>query len=298
MQAVICKFLWTAFRAYPLFSGGGTLANSKLPTWASVPLGDRAIATLRSGAHLVVNPQECLGRSVYYTGEWDPKITWVLNRLLRAGDTFIDIGAHCGVTAVAAAQRVGPFGLVHAFEPQPDLAAMLKESASINGLLNVHIHNVALSAEAGKMDLFITENKQILATLEKSGGNYHSIKVRVENASDCLRKLRLEKVRLIKIDVEGHEIKVLRGARNFLSVTPPDAILFESVPAEGPFWERPAVTLLSSMGYRFISIPKQLLRMHTNVVAAGISPDSSCHDFVAASDALFNQVADALSASR
>jgi len=293
MQASICKLLQASLRLYPLYSGAGTLANTRLPAWASSVLGDRAVTTLRSGVRLIVNPQECLGRSVYYTGEWDPKITWVINRLLRTGDTFIDIGAHCGVIAVAGAARVGASGMVHAFEPQPDLAAMLKASASANGFMNVRVHNIALSDRTGEMNLFIPANKQVLATLEGDGGDHPSIRVPVECASDYLKNLNLKHIRLIKIDVEGHEETLLRGARDYLAKTPPDAILFESVPTEGPFWRRPAVMLLSTMGYHFIAVPKRLIRMSTHLVLDS-EPDPACHDFVAAQLHTLDQITDAL----
>jgi hypothetical protein len=152
--------------AYPLFSGAGTIANSKWAVWASSVLESRVLTKLRCGSKLVVNPNEYLGRSVYYSGDWDRKITWVISKLLRPGDVFIDIRAHCGVAAIAAAKLVGSLGAVHAFEPQPDLAAMLAESAESDGHNCVHIHNIALSDKAGELDLSIVGGKQIYATLE------------------------------------------------------------------------------------------------------------------------------------
>jgi FkbM family methyltransferase len=260
-------------------------------------LEGRVLAKLRCGARLVVNPNEYLGRSVYYTGDWDRKITWVISKLLRPGDVFIDIGAHCGVAAIAAAKLMGPSGVVHAFEPQPDLAVMLAESAKSNGYNGVYVHNIALSDKAAELDLFIVEGKQIYATLEPSDARHKRIQVRVENASDFLMGLNLEKVRLIKIDVEGHEETILSAARRFLDATPVDAILFESVATEGSFWRRHTILLLASMGYRFISIPKRMLTMKTFVVADQIDPDPACHDFVAVSSGKFDEIANALKMS-
>jgi len=290
--------LRTAFKFYPFYSGIGTVANLKLPTWASQDLDDRAVTRLRSGAELVVNPHEFLGRSVYYSGEWDTKITWVIERILRKGDMFIDIGAHCGVTAIAAAAKIGPSGAVHAFEPQPDLAKMLAESADRNGFHHVHVHNVALSDKAGTFDLYLPTGKQIYGTLEPGNGadGVPHVSVRVEQASEFLSGLKLGCVRLIKIDIEGHEEAVFRGAAAFLDQTPTDAILFESVAAEGPFWQRKAVLRLSAMGYRFIGIPKRLFVMTTEIVRDGVDPNPDSHDFIAARSDNFEEIAQRLNA--
>ena len=293
MRAAVRFIIRSALQKYPLVSGVGTLANGKLPRWASADLKGTVIAKLKCGAKIIVNPQEFLGRSVYYAGEWDHKVTWVIRRLLRPGDTFIDIGAHCGITALSAASIVGSSGTVYAFEPQPDLADLMDQSGRLNGFSNLRVHKVALSNEDGEGILFIPWGKQIYGTfLERPG--HSSIKVTKVNSGSFLNSIDGVHVRLIKIDVEGHEYEVLRGAEDFLLRSPPDAILIESVWQEGPFLQRKAISYLSKLGYSFIELPKSLFSVDPRIVNG--MPRQTSRDFVAAAPGKLNSVAVLLNA--
>src|SRR5438067_1424811 len=116
-----------ACRLYPLFSGCGALANLPLLRRLAPPAGT-VTTDLRDGSRIRVRPGDYIGRAVFFFGDLDPKLRWVFSRVLRPGDAALDIGANCGVMSLFAARLVGPAGQVHAFEPQPDLAALLRES--------------------------------------------------------------------------------------------------------------------------------------------------------------------------
>ena len=265
-------------RAYPFYSGCGTITNSRPFIKATESIDSPVPTTLRDGTRMLVDPHEFLGRSIYFSGEWDPKITWALRRLLQPGETVIDIGAHCGATALIAARLVGPQGAVHAFEPQPVLAQMLRDSAKMNGFEQLHVHELALSDSDGKAELFIPNDKLILASLNPVSGAT-SLAVEKRRAGDFLEDLNLGEIALIKIDVEGHELDVFRGAAEFLEHNRPRAILFESVEKEGPFRQRPPVRLLSDLDYVFYALPKRMLSMKT-IFVADMEP-AGCHDFIA-----------------
>lgn len=248
--------------------------------WATEGLRAPVNVKLRNGLKLRVNPQEFLGRSVYYTREWDPKITWAIERILRKGDTFLDIGAHCGITSLIAAGAVGSEGHIHAFEPQPQMASLLKETARLNGLTNFEVHELALSSENGTGELHIQFDKPILASFDRSDAPGQAISVQKRKSGDYIRSLDLNPIRLVKIDVEGHEIDILTGSDGYFeSENTPEAILFESIDREGPFWQRPVVNWLHSLGYVFFALPKQMVRMYTVRVEGDTTP--GWHDFVA-----------------
>ena len=76
-----------------------------------------------------------------------------------------------------------------------------------------------------------------------------------------LESLQLGPIRLMKMDVEGHETDIIAGAEAFLRRNPPDAILFELNEYDGAFGEQELVTQISALGYRFAEIPKSLWRM-------------------------------------
>lgn len=281
MRSLSLSFLTFLGHSLPVASGLGMFAEMGWCQWAVASLGQKAEARLRSGLRLIIDPTEYLGRTVLLTGEWDPKVTWVCQKLLRNGDTFIDIGAHCGVVAVEAARLVGPSGKVHAFEPQPRLAEFLRQSASINALSGLQVHQVALSDQDGQARIFMRGGKQILASLVPTPGVEHNLEITTRAAEPYLRGLNLTQVRLLKMDIEGYEYALLQAMAGVLNEGILENILFESVPAEGPFWERPAVQLLAKAGYQFYALPKTLLTFRAVPVSPGVEPAGGPHDFVA-----------------
>ena len=272
------QILRAVLQLYPFYSGCGTIANQKLCQAATVGMKRTVAAPLRNGYTAVVDPQEFLGRSIYFTGEWDPKITWACNKILREGDTFLDIGAHCGVSSLYASKLVGSSGAVYSFEPQPALARMLRESVDLNDIRNIHVHEVALSRCDGTASLHIQSDKPILASLARSGTG-STIEVITKDAGAYLQRLDVGPIRLIKIDVEGHEPEIFRSAYEFLSHNRPDAILFESIDKEGPFYERETVKALASLGYSFFALPKSMFTMRT--IEVGSHANREWHDFIA-----------------
>ncbi len=281
MRSLSLSFLTFLGHSLPVASGLGMFAEMGWCQWAVASLGQTAEARLRSGLRLIIDPTEYLGRTVLLTGEWDPKVTWVCQKLLRNGDTFIDIGAHCGVVAVEAARLVGPSGKVHAFEPQPRLAEFLRQSASINALSGLQVHQVALSDQDGQAKIFMRGGKQILASLVPTPGVEPNLEITTRAAEPYLRGLNLTQVQLLKMDIEGYEYALLQAMEGVLNEGILENILFESVPAEGPFWERPAVQLLAKAGYQFYALPKTLLTFRAVPVSPGVEPAGGPHDFVA-----------------
>ena len=280
MRSILRNLFRAGLRNYPFYSGAGTIANLRPFEWATEDLLSPVSVRLRNGLILRVNPQEYLGRSVFYTRDWDPKISWAVERILRRGDTFLDIGAHCGITSLIGAGAVGKTGRVHAFEPQPQMVSLLKETVRLNGLSNLQIHDFALSSTNGVAELHIQFDKPILASLERSDDSGQTISVKRRKSGEYLRTLDLGPIRLIKIDVEGHELEILQGSAGYFeNENMPSAFLFESIDAEGSFWSRPVVKWLHSLGYVFFALPKRMMSMHA--VRVGSDTTSGWHDYVA-----------------
>ena len=106
----------------------------------------------------------------------------------------------------------------------------------------------------------------------------------VKHADPYLRDLGLSQVRLMKMDVEGHEEQVLRGATAFFERTPPQVVVFEHNRYETPFWEHPVIQFLSSRGYMLASVtPRTKFAPELRIM----QPSSDAvdgHDFVAIYD--------------
>ncbi|MGH7293079.1 MAG: hypothetical protein ACREJT_17790, partial [Myxococcota bacterium] len=127
------RLLRALSRCYPLKSGLGTLASSR-PFLRALD-GEQGLhwARLRCGAQILVPLDDFVGRALWFFGDLDPKLTWICERLLRPGDTVLDIGANLGLVSLIARERVGASGAVHAFEPQPELVELIGQSARANG---------------------------------------------------------------------------------------------------------------------------------------------------------------------
>jgi FkbM family methyltransferase len=220
-----------------------------------------------------VDPTDYVGRAIYFMGELDPKVTWALRRVLRPGDTFIDVGANQGLLSCIAAGLVGPRGRVHAFEPQPRIAALLRRSVADARLSQVTVHEVALSDRDGVARLAVPAGNAGAASLEPHVGGAPGAEVEVElvRGDGYLASLGVRRVRAMKVDVEGHEGPVFAGLRGVLeSPAAPDLIVFESA-NDRPLAERESCRVLihPPLQYRLADLPPALLRPSARWIAPG-----------------------------
>lgn len=139
--------------------------------------------------------------------------------LLAEGEVFVDVGANIGTVTAAAAGAVGPTGAVLAVEPHPVTAASLRRTVAVNGLRQVACLEVACSDAPGVADLTDEPRRDDTNRLDPSpstsgptgGSRGATVAVEVTTLAEVLRGQRFDRVDLVKIDVEGHEVEVLRG---------------------------------------------------------------------------------------
>ncbi|MEM8558298.1 MAG: FkbM family methyltransferase [Bacteroidota bacterium] len=278
LRPVLRRGLSALGHLYPLQTGCGKLARTRLCRWASQGDGIGA-ARLRNGMWLQVPLSDFVGRAVYYFGDLDPKVTWVLRRLLRPGDTVLDIGANLGLVSHYAAGLVGPRGQVHAFEPQPRLVALMEASMRANRLGNLRIHHLGLGEEAGDLDLFIpSHNYGAASFVVEAGATGERVRVPVVNASAYFERVGIGTVRLVKMDVEGFEPTVLRGAAAFFDRVGPHAVLLELNRAGHHGGNDEAVQILQGQGYVFYNLPRHAL---SNFVTRSGGGNGWSHDVLA-----------------
>jgi FkbM family methyltransferase len=139
-----------------------------------------------------------------------------IKRLLAQGDVFYDIGANIGFFALVGARQVGPDGAAYAFEPVPDNAQAIREGAKLNGLPNLEVIEGAVGSRAGRDRLLLVEDLS-WSHLESQGGwhpgTVDTLEVEVVTIDELVRSGRIRPPDLVKIDVEGAEVDVLRGMR-------------------------------------------------------------------------------------
>lgn len=152
--------------------------------------------------------------------------------LLRPGDTFIDIGANHGSFAIAAAHAVGPEGAVLAFEPQADLAALVEQSLAHAPAGLKRTFGVALGEHRGEVSLWVPRDSSGAASVARpvdTAAILRPEKAPVDTLDHVLRDMSLPGRMVIKLDVEGYETAVLRGAVETLRAHQP-AIVSEFFP--------------------------------------------------------------------
>jgi FkbM family methyltransferase len=271
-------------RRYPFLSGYGTFANSRLVQVAAGGKGGLVWSRLRSGPEILVPLSDYIGKAVFFLGDLDRKISEVIRRIVRPGDRVLDVGANLGVVTLQLAHLVGPKGVVHSFEPNPAVHQLLERSIERNQLANVRLHKCALGADDGTtLTLTFSEENAGLGTVCRtgSGDGWSSVQVPVRTLSALAAECDFGPVRLMKMDVEGFELTVLRGAQAWLATNPPEAIVFESNEGRDPSEPDPVVSFLSEQGYAFYSIPKRLFSLKLIPYQLGDSHVSTSHDMLA-----------------
>ncbi|MET0619006.1 MAG: FkbM family methyltransferase [Thermoanaerobaculia bacterium] len=145
---------------------------------------------------------------------------------LAPGDAAVDVGANKGAYLYWMRRAVGPGGSVIAFEPQAGLARYLENVRTCLGWENVSVREVALSDSAGRKSLHVPgwENSPGASLEIAVGGNAREVDV--DTLDHQLEGAGLPRIALVKVDVEGHELAVFRGAEQTLSSSRP-ALLFE-----------------------------------------------------------------------
>lgn len=151
----------------------------------------------------------------YSGGKNEYPVQQVIARYLKQGDVFYDIGANVGFFSLIAARLVGASGQVYAFEPVPANASLIQKNAEINNLRNITVFQKAISDNNGKGDLIQTEHpggaKLSVVDTPLNSPIKMIIPVEVISIDGLLINRDILPPKLVKIDVEGAEIQVLKG---------------------------------------------------------------------------------------
>ncbi len=161
-----------------------------------------------------------------------PELEFIL-RMLEPGMTFFDIGANVGVFSVAAGRSLQETqSSIYAFEPCPATFAILEKNLHENGLASVRAQCMAVSEQSGEASLYVNAAmKDGLNSLEDpSHGDAEvvgTVAVRVTTLDEFVAEKSISRVDVMKVDVEGAELLVFRGARGLLAREDAPLILYE-----------------------------------------------------------------------
>lgn len=182
-------------------------------------LGDGGVNLLvrgRDGWFVYNRHDEYIGRSLEHYGEYNWFEAQLLSQLLRPGDVVVEVGANIGSHTVGLAKAVGPGGRVYAFEPQRVVFQLLCANVALNSLLWTHCVQAAVGAAPGQVSVPAVEYTRpgnfggVPMLPAQSGGE----QVPLLTLDTCMN---LDRLRLLKIDVEGMEQAVIEGARDLIT---------------------------------------------------------------------------------
>lgn len=213
------------------------------------------VARLLDGHFVYVDPlDEAVGAHLIARGYWESWIHQVVCDLVQPGDHVIEVGANFGVYTLAMARLVGPDGFIESFEANPGLAALVDRSVRFNGYAGrVRMIPKAASNRAGTVSFAVSRRNagggalsDDPTGLSEDGRLITVPAVRLDNECD------VKKTRLLRMDAEGSEPLILRGATRLLKN--PDLVVvmeWDVVQMRARADVPEFVAWLASMGFRF-----------------------------------------------
>ena len=254
---------WT--RMYQAIGGGGFDDDDAIDShW---PSGDqRAIRGRRHGLQLVLNLQAWPERRTYFSGTYfQHELEILFEVLLRPGDQFLDIGANIGMISTLASPLIGRAGVGFSFEPNPDVYAKLKRHFEINKITNLEAVPFALGERESMSRLTVPQGNSGRGSLARDGefeGKARVFEVKTVPGQHYLQRLDPARPTLVKIDVEGFEVKVLRGIAEVLDWREAAFVVEVNEFLLGKAGDSPAIVfeLFAGHGYRPYQLSLQRTR--------------------------------------
>lgn len=184
------------------------------------------VHTIQAGVRMELDTSEYIDRAIYFE-TFEVLSTRIIRRYLCPGDVFIDIGANVGYYSLLAKKQVGPSGRVLAFEPNPQTVKRLRRNTAINPGLEIEIFDVALSDRTEDVTLYSPPGSHSGETSLRKQDGWTAAVTTTASARrlDDIIPSDLPRVDCLKIDVEGAECLVLRGAERTIQAFMPSILL-------------------------------------------------------------------------
>ena len=172
-----------------------------------------------------VEIHDAMGRRIFKRGSLHPDHTSFFLKLPFAdGDVILDIGANIGWYSIVLKNNIKPNVTVYAFEPEPLNFELLKKNIAHNQITNIEAVNKAVAEKSGESTLFLyhPKNSGRHSLLDINPQTNKSIQVETVNIEDFLngQRINFNKVKFIKIDIEGYEVFALKNASALLQQLP------------------------------------------------------------------------------
>ncbi len=229
------EYLFALFRKFARGLAGRGLGLARIPgvdaAWRKIYAllrPDDIVLVDAQGSRMYVKPDDSgISSAIFSLGVWEPQETALFHSLIKPGMTVLDVGANMGYYTLIAAKLVGDKGHSYAFEPDPDNYRLIVKSVQVNGYRNVTVFNKAVADEFGRVKLYL-ESTNWGHSLSAQNINDPAGAVEVETVTldglYALGKLG-SKIDFIKLDVQGAEGLVVKGARKVLLEHQPTVVM-------------------------------------------------------------------------
>jgi FkbM family methyltransferase len=226
--------LWS--RDFPIGPAKGLVRRLE-PVFIQIGLLQPVRVEVEPGVSLLLDPADDISRTILVSraGRWEPEVWRSISSGLSDGAVFFDVGAHIGYDSLKAATTVGERGRVVAFEPNPNTLTQLRSNIDASGARNVIVQPIACTDTETTLTLFDStlggNSGATSLSRENAGPVTRSYTVRGRPIDDVVKELAIGRLDVLKADVEGAELIVLRGATETLKRFHPKLIL-EVVPRQ------------------------------------------------------------------
>ncbi len=196
-----------------------------------------ALVRLKYGHRIYIDSRDItIGMNMMIRGEWEAHYTNLVRKIVKQGDTIVDVGANYGYYSVICGWQVGKTGQVYSFEPNPAVFKFLNKSLKANGFFT---NKMAESFQVGLSDYQGTSKFSFLDG-DFGGGSMYTpenrivkekfdvIEVDVNTMDNQLS--HVEKLDFVKIDAEGAEVGIVKGMTELIKRSPNIKILMEFYP--------------------------------------------------------------------
>lgn len=223
----------------------------KVGPWLAPPFGEPLAL---NGMFLVLNHQVRQHRMIYY-GLYEEGLMNFLSLHVRPGDVVLDPGANVGYITAYCLGLVGSGGHVHSFEPSPSANAHIRQFNNVGEQANWSLWDLALTDHEGTGTFYDTPRVMRVgyaclatAATPKDGIPFE---VKLTTVDKFCAEQGIQRVRFLKLDIEGSELRALKGAARMLADNAIDIILVETATygTARPIAEK-INTLLKDAGFR------------------------------------------------
>lgn len=207
----------------------------------------------KKGIILELHIDDWIQENLFFTGKYEETELRFIEKWLKKGNVFLDVGANIGLYTLLASKLVGEDGTVIAFEPFNKNFHSLKKNVLLNNRKNILLENLAVAETSKQIDIFYNDQLSNLGMASSYlSVNTDSEKIDAVSIDNYFKKHSVKTISFIKIDVEGGEYPVLLGMKETLTEHSPILLIEinKEILVNTPYSEQDINDFLANLGYK------------------------------------------------